>query len=149
MVKGYRFSVDKRLMKLGGSLVVGVPNEVVEQWNLSKGDEVCITVDEGAIKIEPKQPTKVEEISEEMVAAYSRAVKGIEARVTLDSRASAIRMEFSGENKEAVSLLVYNLWRNLPVLLRLLGLGAVEGITKGQKEEKGRVKKGAKCNRQS
>ena len=25
-----KFSVDKRLMKLGGSLVVAVPNEVVE-----------------------------------------------------------------------------------------------------------------------
>jgi antitoxin component of MazEF toxin-antitoxin module len=148
MATSSRFSVDKRLMKLGGSLVVGVPNEVVEQWNLRKGDEVSITVDEGAIRIEPKQPTRVEDISEEMVAAYSKAVKGIQARVTLDEPASAIRLEFSGQNREAVKLLVYNLWRNLPVLLRLLGLGAVEETTKG---ERGKVKarEGAKCSHQS
>ncbi len=148
MARGYRFSVDKRLMKLGGSLVVGVPNEVVEQWNLSKGDKVSITVDEGAIRIEPKQPTRVEEISEEMVAAYSRAVKGIQARVTLETQAPAIRMEFSGDNREAVNLLAYNLWRNLPLLLRLLGLGAVEETTKGEKK-KAKAKKGARCNPQS
>lgn len=76
-----KFTVDKRLMKLGGSLVVAVPNEVVEQWNLGKGDEVRISVEEGVLRIEPKQSTKIETISEEMVEAYSKAMKGIQAKV--------------------------------------------------------------------
>jgi antitoxin component of MazEF toxin-antitoxin module len=131
MAEAPRFSVDKRLMRLGGSLVVGVPNEVIQQWDLGKGDEVRISVLEGAIKIEPKQPTKVENIPEEAVEAYSRAMRGIEAKVTMDTEASAIHLEFSGENKEMVDLFVRNLWRNLPVLLRMLGLGSVEELPKG------------------
>ena len=84
-----KFSVDKRLLKSGGSLFVCVPNEVVQQWNLDKGDEVRISVLEGAIKIEPKQPTKVETISEETVEAYSKAIVGRwwQWRGTLSTRA--------------------------------------------------------------
>jgi len=121
-----QFSADRRVMRLGGSLVVGIPSEVVEQWNLERGDEMRVSVEEGVIKIVPKQPTKVESISEEMIEAYSRAMKGIQARVTMDAESSAIHLEFSGEDKQAIDLFLHNLWRNLPVLLRLLGLGSVE-----------------------
>jgi antitoxin component of MazEF toxin-antitoxin module len=125
-----KFSVDKRLMKLGGSLVVAVPNEVVEQWNLGKGDEVRISVQEGALRIEPKQSIKIETISEEMVEAYSKAMKGIQAKVTVDAENSTINLEFSGDSKEVIDLFVRNLSRNLPVFLRLLGLGSVEELPK-------------------
>lgn len=128
-----QFSIDKRLMKVGGSLVVGVPNEVIEQWNLGKGDEVRVSVHEGAISIEPKQPTRTQTISEEAVKTYSKLMKGIQARVTMDTEASALHLEFSGENKEAVGIVVRNLWRNLPFLLSMLGLGSVE---EGQVERK-------------
>jgi len=111
---------------------VGIPSEVVEQWNLERGDEMRISVEEGVIKIVPKQPTKVEAISEEMIEAYSRAMKGIQARVTLDAEKSAIHLEFSGENRQAIDLFLRNLWRNLPVLLRLLGLGSVEEMPGGE-----------------
>jgi len=126
--KRQQVSVERRLMKMGGSLVVSVPNEVVEQWNLKKGDEVRFTFQEGAMKIEPKGSTKVETIPEEMVEAYSKAMKGIQARVTRDAEALAIHLEFSGENKETTDLFVRNLWRNLPIFLRLLGLGTVEEL---------------------
>lgn len=125
-----KFTVDKRLMKLGGSLVVAVPNEVVEQWNLGKGDEVRISVQEGALRIEPKQSIKIETISEEMVEAYSKAMKGIQAKVTVDAENSVIHLEFSGDSKEVIDLFVRNLSRNLPVFLRLLGLGSVEELPK-------------------
>ena len=125
-----KFSVDKRLMKLGGSLVVAVPNEVVEQWNLGKGDEVRISVQEGALRIEPKQSIKIETISEEMVEAYSKTMKGIQAKVTVDAANSTINLEFSGDSKEVIDLFVRNLSRNLPVFLRLLGLGSVEELPK-------------------
>ena len=105
---------------------MGIPSEVVEQWNLERGDEMRISVEEGVIKIVPKQPTKVESISEETIEAYSRAMKGIQARVTMDAENSALHLEFSGEDKQAIDLFLHNLWRNLPVLLRLLGLGSVE-----------------------
>jgi len=137
MAEVSKFSVDKRLLKSGGSLFVCVPNEVVQQWDLDKGDEVRISVLEGAIKIEPKQPTKVETISEEMVEAYSKAMKGIQARVTMDTEASAIHLEFSGENKEVIDLFVGNLWRNLPIFLRMLGLGSVEEMPKNEAKESG------------
>ena len=132
-----KFSVDKRLMKLGGSLVVAVPNEVVEQWNLGKGDEVRISVEEGALRIEPKQSTKIETISEEMVEAYSKAMKGIQAKVTVDAANSTINLEFSGESKEVIDLFVRNLSRNLPVFLRLLGLGSVEELPKTSAKQSG------------
>jgi len=132
-----KFSVDKRLMKLGGSLVVAVPNEVVEQWNLGKGDEVRISVEEGALRIEPKQSTKIETISEEMVEAYSKAMKGIQAKVTVDAANSTINLEFSGESKEVIDLFVRNLSRNLPVFLRLLGLGSVEELPRTSAKQSG------------
>ena len=132
-----KFSVDKRLMKLGGSLVVAVPNEVVKQWNLGKGDEVRISVQEGALRIEPKQSTKIETISEEMVEAYSKAMKGIQAKVTVDAENSTINLEFSGESKEVIDLFVRNLSRNLPVFLRLLGLGSVEELPKTEAKQSG------------
>jgi len=128
--KKQQISADRRLMKMGGSLVVSVPNEVIEQWNLKKGDEVRFTFQEGTMKIEPKESTIVETIPEETVEAYSKAMRGIQARVTMDADALAIQIEFSGENKEATELLMRNLWRNLPALLRLLGLGSVEEVTK-------------------
>jgi len=115
---------------MGGSLVVSVPNEVVEQWNLKKGDEVRFTFGEGTMKIEPKGTTRVETIPEEMVEAYSKTMGGIQAKVTMNADALAIYLEFSGEKKETTDLFVRNLWRNLPVLLRLLGLGSVEEVTK-------------------
>jgi antitoxin component of MazEF toxin-antitoxin module len=132
-----KFSVDKRLMKLGGSLVVAVPNEVVELWNLGKGDEVRISVQEGALRIEPKQSTKIETISEEMVEAYSKAMKGIQAKVTVDAANSTIHLEFSGDSKEVIDLFVRNLSRNLPVFLRLLGLGSVEELPKTEAKQSG------------
>jgi antitoxin component of MazEF toxin-antitoxin module len=128
-------SADRRLMKMGGSLVVAVPNEVVEQWNLKKGDEVRFTFQEGAMKIEPKGTTRVETIPEETVEAYSKAMKGIQARITMDEDARAIHVEFSGENKEVTDLFVRNLWRNLPVFLRLLGLGSVEEVAKERRQK--------------
>ena len=120
---------------MGGSLVVSVPNEVVEQWNLKKGDEVRFTFQEGSMKIEPKGSTKVETIPEEMVEAYSKAMRDIQAKVTMDADALAIHLKFSGESEETTDLFVRNLWRNLPVLLRLLGLGSVEEVAEERTEK--------------
>jgi len=133
--KGRQGSVDRRLMKMGGSLVVSVPNEVVEQWNLKKGDEVRFTFEEGAMKIEPKGTTRVETIPEEMVEAYSKAMGSIQAKVTMNADAPTIYLEFSGENKETTDLFVRNLWRNLPVLLRLLGLGSVAEVVEERRQK--------------
>ncbi len=129
-----QLSVDRRLMKMGGSLVVTIPNEAIEQWDLVKGDEVRITVQQKAVTIEPKGSTKVETISEQAVQAYSREMKGIEAKVTLDAVNSAIHLEFSGENKETMELFVRKLWQNLPIFLRLLGLGSVAELSKDEKK---------------
>lgn len=136
-----RSSVGRRLMKVGGSLVVSVPNEVVERWNLKKGDEVHFTIEEGAMTIEPKGSIKVETISEEAIGAYSKSMKGIQARVTLDTENSAIHLEFSGGNEEVASLFVRNLWRNLPIFLRLLGLGVVSELPNGERKASSGKKK--------
>lgn len=130
MAETSNYSVSKKLMKSGGSLFVGVPNEVIEQWNLSKGDEVSLSVTDGAIKIEPKQPTRMESISEEMVETYSKVMKDIQAKITLDTEKNALHLEFSGENKEAVKLLLHNLWSNLPALFSMLGVGSIEESAK-------------------
>ncbi|MDP2729971.1 MAG: AbrB/MazE/SpoVT family DNA-binding domain-containing protein, partial [Dehalococcoidales bacterium] len=129
--------VSKKLMKSGGSLFVGVPNEIIEQWNLSKGDEVNLTVVDGAIRIEPKQPTRMENISEEMVETYSKVMKGIQAKITLDTEKNALHLEFSGENKEAVKLLLHNLWSNLPALFSMLGVGSIEESAKKPRKKAG------------
>jgi antitoxin component of MazEF toxin-antitoxin module len=137
MAETSNYSVSKKLMKSGGSLFVGVPNEVIEQWNLSKGDEVRLSVTDGAIKIEPKQPTRMESISEEMVETYSKVMKGIQAKITLDTEKNALHLEFSGENKEAVKLLLHNLWSNLPALFSMLGVGSIEESAKKPRKKAG------------
>lgn len=124
--------VDRRLVRLGGSLVVAVPTEIVERWSLDKGDEVRITVLEEGIKIEPKQPTRIETISSETIEAYSKAVAGIQSKVTLSGE-NEIKLEFSGDNKDAVRVFVGKLWQNLPLMLRLLGLGSVEELPQSGK----------------
>ena len=119
-------SVDKRLLKSGDSLYVCVPNEVAQMWNLKKGDEVHIEMAEGALKIEPKRASVVQTISQEQLEAFGRAMRGIEAKVTMDSEKSALVLEFSGEDQESVKALLRNLWRNLPVLLAMLGVRTAE-----------------------
>ncbi len=137
MAETSKYSVSKKLMKSGGSLFVGVPNEVIEQWNLGKGDEVCLSVTDGAIRIEPKQPTRMESISEEMVETYSKVMKGIQAKITLDTEKNALHLEFSGENKEAVKLLLHNLWSNMPALFSMLGVGSIEESAKKPRKKAG------------
>ena len=137
MAETFNYSVSKKLMKSGGSLFVGVPNEVIEQWNLSKGDEVSLSVTDGAIKIEPKQPTRMESISEEMVETYSKVMKDIQAKITLDTDKNALHLEFSGENKEAVKLLLHNLWSNMPALFSMLGVGSIEESAKKPRKKAG------------
>ena len=85
--------------------------------------------------MEPKQPTRLENISDEVVETYSKVMKGIEAKITLDTEGKALHLEFSGENQEAVRLLLHNLWRNLPALFSMLGVGSVEGIAKNGSEK--------------
>jgi len=126
MAEAINFPLSKKLMKSGGSLYVSVPNEIIEQWNLGKGDEVSLTVVDGAMKIEPKQPTRLETISEEMVETYSKVMKGIQAKIVLDSEGNALHLEFTGENQDAIKLLLHNLWRNLPALFSMLGVGSIE-----------------------
>jgi len=118
-------------------LVVTVPNEAIEQWDLGKGDEVRITVQQRAITIEPKGSTKVETISEQAIEAYSKEMTGIEARVILDTDSSVIHLEFSG----VMELFVRKLWQNLPIFLRLLGLGSVSELSKDEKEANSRRRK--------
>ena len=137
MAESSKYTVNKKLMKSGGSLFVGVPNEVIEQWNLSKGDEVSLSVTDGAIKIEPKQPTRMESISEEMVETYSKVMKDIQAKITLDTDKNALHLEFSGENKEAVKLLLHNLWSNLPALFSMLGVGSIEESARKPRKKAG------------
>ena len=67
-----------------------------------------------------------------MVEEYSKAMKGIQAKVTVDAENSVIHLEFSGDSKEVIDLFVRNLSRNLPVFLRLLGLGSVEELPHGE-----------------
>ena len=126
MAEAINFPLSKKLMKSGGSLYVSVPNEIIEQWNLGKGDEVSLTVVDGAMRIEPKQPTRLETISEEMVETYSKVMKGIQAKIVLDSEGNALHLEFTGENQDAIKLLLHNLWRNLPALFSMLGVGSIE-----------------------
>ena len=135
MVESPKFSVNKRLLKSGHGLYVAIPSEAIEQWNLDKGDEVRVIVDEGVIRIQPNRPTKVENISEEMIETYSTTMKSIQASVTRDAEPPAIHLEFSGENRKVLDLFVYNLWKNLPVMLRLLGLGSVDEIAEGSSEK--------------
>jgi len=134
MAETSKYTISRKLLRSGNSLFVGVPSEVIEQWNLHKGDEVRLTVNGGTIQIQPNEPTQVENISEEMIETYATAMKGIQARVTKDTEAPAIHIEFSGENKKVLDMFVYNLWKNLPVMLRLLGLGSVEETSSGVKE---------------
>jgi len=134
MAEPSKYTISRKLLRSGNSLFVGVPSEVIEQWNLHKGDEVRLTVNGGTIQIQPNEPTQVENISEEMIETYATTMKGIQARVTKDTQAPAIHIEFSGENKKVLDLFVYNLWKNLPVMLRLLGLGSVEETSSGVKE---------------
>ncbi|MDP3062154.1 MAG: AbrB/MazE/SpoVT family DNA-binding domain-containing protein [Chloroflexota bacterium] len=124
-----KLAMDKRVMKSGNSLYVCIPNEVAEMWNLKKGGEVHIEVVEGALRIEPRRPSAVQTISEEQLEAFGRAMRGIEARVTMDTERCALELEFRGEDQESVKALVRNLWRNLPVLLAMLGVRTAEELS--------------------
>jgi hypothetical protein len=72
-----------------------------------------------------------------MVEAYSKAMRGIQAKVTVDAENSTINLEFSGDSKEVIDLFVRNLSRNLPVFLRLLGLGSVEELPNTEAKQSG------------
>ena len=126
--------VSRRLMKLGNSLVVGVPAEVVEQWSLDKGDEVRVTVIEEGIKVEPKEFTRTGILPAEKIEAYAKAVSGIKSKVSL-IKEDEILLKFSGGDKRAVRLFVRKLWQNLPVMLQLLGLGSVEDLPRSETKE--------------
>ena len=129
--------VDRRLMKVGGSLVMAMPDEIVKQWNLEKGDQVRVTVLEDGVKVEPKQLFKVEAVSPESIESYSKAMAGIQAEVIM-SADDEISLKFSGANKDTVRIFVRKLWQNLPLMLRLMGLGSVDELPHG----KGRKVKG-------
>jgi len=120
-----KLRLDRPLMKMGGSLVVTLPNEVIQEWNLGKGDEVTLEVLDGAVRIEPKQVTRMAPISEASLEEYSRVMKRIQARITMDPEATTLRIELLGEDRESVNTVLNNLWRNLPFLLSMLGLGSV------------------------
>ena len=70
-----------------------------------------------------------------MIETYSATMKGIQAKVTMDSENQAIHIDFSGENKPVINLFIQNLWQNLPVMLRLLGLGSVEEASESDSGE--------------
>ena len=124
--------LDKPLMKMGGSLVVTMPNEVLEEWNLGKGDEVTLEVMDGAVRIEPRQPTRTVAISEASFEEYSKVMKRIQARVTLNPEAGSLHIDLLGEDRESISAVLNNLWRNIPFLLNMLGLGSVETLSELQ-----------------
>ncbi len=134
--------LDKPLMKMGGSLVVTLPNEVLQEWNLGKGDQVTLQVLDGAVRIEPKQPTKTATITEASLEEYSKVMKGIQARITMDPEVATLRIELLGKDRESVSTVLSNLWRNLPFLLSMLGLGSVAAPEPLVKKRSGRKKHG-------
>ena len=121
-----KLRLDRPLMKMGGSLVVTLPNEVIQEWNLGKGDAVTLEVLDGAVRIEPKQAAKMATISEASLEEYSRVMKGIQARITMDPEVATLRIELMGADRKSVSTVLNNLWRNLPFLLSMLGLGSVQ-----------------------
>ncbi len=123
--------VDRRLMKMGGSLVMALPDEMVKQWHLEKGDQVRATVLEDGIRVEPKQLFKVETISQESLEIYSKAMADIQAAVIMSAE-DEISLKFSGANKDTVRVFVRKLWQNLPLMLRLMGLGSVDELPHGK-----------------
>ena len=132
--------VDRRLMKVGGSLVMAVPDEMVKQFNLEKGDQVRVTVLEDGVKVEPKQLFKVEAVSPESIESYSKAMAGIQAEVIM-SADDEISLKFSGANKDTVRVFVRKLWQNLPLMLRLMGLGSVDELPHGKERKRKGVPK--------
>jgi len=132
--------VDRRLMKVGGSLVMAVPDEMVKQWNLEKGDQVRVTVLEDGVKVEPKQLFKVEAVSPESIESYSKDMAGIQAEVIM-SGDDEISLKFSGTNEDTVRVFVRKLWQNLPLMLRLMGLGSVDELTLGKERKRKGVPK--------
>jgi hypothetical protein len=64
-------------------------------------------------------------------------MKGIQAKITLDTEKNALHLEFSGENKEAVKLLLHNLWSNMPALFSMLGVGSIEESAKKPRKKAG------------
>jgi len=38
MAETSKYTISRKLLRSGNSLFVGVPSEVIEQWNLHKGD---------------------------------------------------------------------------------------------------------------
>jgi antitoxin component of MazEF toxin-antitoxin module len=130
MTEAPKYSLDKKLMKSGGSLYVAVPSEVVQQWDLKKGDAVSINVHEGMVQIEPKQPEKTATISPEAVEKYTQTMQGIQVRIIPDRKRNSLRLKFSGHNQEAITLLLNQLYQKLPLFFTLLGLGTVESVDK-------------------
>ena len=132
--------VDRRLMKMGGSLVMALPDEMVKQWHLEKGDQVRVTVLEDGVKVEPKQLSKVEAVSPESIESYSKTMAGIQAAVIM-SADDEISLKFSGANKDTVRVFARRLWQNLPLMLRLMGLGSVDEIPHGKEKKRKEVPK--------
>jgi antitoxin component of MazEF toxin-antitoxin module len=130
--------LDRRLVRLGRSLVMAVPDEVVKRWGLNKGDQMRVTVLEGEVRIEPKQPTKVRAISQKAIESYLKAAAGIEAKVSKTAD-NEIRLEFAGDNQAAVKFFVQKLWENLPLMFKLMGMGSVSEVAVPDTSEKAKV----------
>ena len=133
-----KLRLDKPLMKIGGSLVVTLPNEVIQEWNLGKGDEVTLEVLDGAVRIHPKQATRMTTISQASLEEYSKVMRGIQAKITMDPDVATLRIELLGADRKSVSTVLNNLWHNLPFLLNMLGLGSVEAPEPLARRRKGR-----------
>jgi len=117
---------NRRILKSGHSLFVPLPSEAVKRWNLKKGDDINVAIEDESVKITPKLLTTIETISDDMIEAYASAVKGIQVKVTLlslDNENQAIQLEFSGKDKKVITLFAQTLWRILSMMLSELGSG--------------------------
>ena len=114
--------ITRRVMQLGGSLLVTLPAAVVDAWGLEKGSEVRVEITPQAVRITPIQTAKLEQVEEADFARLINAMQEIEMKAWVEDDGAGVRIKFSGGSPEVVRSLSHNLVKFLPAALSVLGL---------------------------
>jgi antitoxin MazE len=77
--------VERKVTKIGNSLGITLPQEVLEHLRLGQGDEVCFVLDKGSVSIKKKMNIKLPkgidaeflEQMNDMIDEYDKTFKGL------------------------------------------------------------------------
>lgn len=75
--------VNRKLKKVGGSVMVPIPPEALEELGLTAGSEISISTEDGYLRLEstgPRPPRDIAEFMAEFMDDYDEALRNLAQR---------------------------------------------------------------------